>query len=297
MLFQYSQMADDSTDEASCYAFENLSIHDKQDDALPQPNNQVTKSSRPPEHYSPNLIICDAWYGFPTQKRPRKERIGAVSRQLVNFLQWRLETNIDRKQFEVHLLGNQLDVDAVRDRICEIAKDESSISAKYGDEIIFKPNMDIHEAIQQWRNDNETDEEVVYLSPDASETLLPSSRPPRAVIVGMLIDRRITSDRSRKRAEESLNLRAVKLPIEALHVKEMSSDEPLNVDTVMELMQRWWCNCGKLEQQVRTNTDCISDHKNKYRKCFVEAAAWAMKSHRERHPNRTVHKEVKEEIK
>ena len=44
----------------------------------------VQQSSSSPSS-SPPIIICDAWYGFPSQKRPRKERINAVSRQLSNF--------------------------------------------------------------------------------------------------------------------------------------------------------------------------------------------------------------------
>eukprot|EP00985_Skeletonema_marinoi_P002775 scaffold1144_cov98-Skeletonema_marinoi.AAC.3 len=114
----------------------------------------------------------------------------------------------------------------------------------------------------------------------------------------MLIDRRITEDRSRRRAEESLNIRAAKLPLDELRVKELSSCEPLNVDTVMELMQRWWWNCDRVEERLQQingsgETKC-DDNTEKYgklyKKCFIEAAAFAMKSQRDRHPNRTVHK-------
>jgi hypothetical protein len=111
----------------------------------------------------------------------------------------------------------------------------------------------------------------------------------------MLIDRRITEGRSRRRAEDLLNIRAAKLPLDELSVKELSSSEPLNVDTVMELMQRWWNNCDKLEQRIHdkvvenndSNTEALSQL---YKRCFLEAAAWSMKSQRDRHPNRTLHK-------
>ena len=272
----------------------NISVHDESHPSQDEDNSQTSHKLSPLQIKPPNLILCDAWYGFPTQKRPRKERICAVSRQLANFLQWRYESNLNAlHECKVHLLGKDLDVNAVQDRLLEIASEESA-SEKFSSKIDFKPNTDIRESLIQWRNSN-TDEEVVYLSPDASETLLSTSRPPSVVIVGMLVDRRITSDRSRKRAEESLSLRAVKLPLDALNVKEIGSDEPLNVDTVMELMQRWWVNCNNVDEQISMNALNVDDdyddgRTSKYKRCFMEAAAWAMKSHRERHPNRTIHK-------
>eukprot|EP00956_Cyclotella_meneghiniana_P014434 scaffold21566_cov73-Cyclotella_meneghiniana.AAC.15 len=295
-------MVDNNDEGGLCESLENLNLLAQDEDASNSSSRQqqhgdtynslASHKSSPLQNKNPNLILCDAWYGFPTQKRPRKERICAVGRQLVNFLQWRCELNLDAlHECKVHLLGKELDVNAVQDRILEIASEEFT-TEKFSSKIDFKPNVDIHESLLNWRNDN-TDGEVVYLSPDASETLPSTSRPPSIVIVGMLIDRRITSDRSRKRAEESLNLRAMKLPLDVLNVKEMSSDEPLNVDTVMELMQRWWVNCDKIDEEISMNAENANDadgRTSKYKKCFMEAAAWAMKSHRQRHPNRTIHK-------
>lgn len=272
-------MASNHKDEVPCRSLENLNLQDQADTSPSQSPTEKASSAEP----SP-LILCDAWYGFPTQKRPRRERILAVSRQLVNFIEWRRNAKLDTQYCQVQLLGDGSDVDAVQDRVNEIASEEFSYG-KDCSEVVFKPNIDIHEALQMWRQQHNTDDQVVYLSPDASETLSSSSRPPNIVVVGMLIDRRITSDRSRKRAEETLNLRAVKLPLDVLNVKEMNSEEPLNVDTVMELMQRWWANCDTADKQLAGAVDS-----SKYKQCFVQAAAWAMKSHRERHPNRTVHK-------
>ena len=180
---------------------------------------------------------------------------------------------------------------AVHDRIDEISMEQPSL-VKYNSKVEFKRDIDIREAIRHWKQEHDNGDEVIYLSPDATKTLSSTSRPPSVVVIGMLIDRRITSDRSRKRAEESLHLQALKLPLDELKVKGISSEEPLNVDTIMELMQRWWMSCDRLEEQLDTsvNNKNASDRASKYRKCFVEAAAWAMKSHRERHPNRTVHK-------
>lgn len=249
------------------------------------------------------IILCDAFYGFPTQKRPRNERVRAVSRQLTNFLQWRSdasEKNSNNYHSHVYVLGEDKDVESVKTRVDELGTQTRAST----EEIIFHPDIGIHQFLDQ-QNDSssssstqESREEVVYLSPDATYTLPTTCRPPRVVIVGMLIDRRITEDRSRRRAEESLNIRAAKVPLDELGVKELSSCEPLNVDTVMELIQRWWWNCDKLEQRLQEisngsgNSEDLNTEKYSrlYKKCFFEAAAYAMRSQRDRHPNRTVHK-------
>ena len=273
-------MTNDGSNEVPCGALGKLSLHDE---TTANPNDSSLETK-------PNIILCDAWYGFPQQTRPRKERICAVSRQLVNFLQWRQCANLGAEQCQVHLLGSEVDVTSVQQRITDII-DKEDTSGKCIGQIHYKSNVDIHDAIQQWRNTYSTNDEVVYLSPDASEALSPTAPPPRVVIVGMLIDRRITSDRSKKRAEEYLNLRAVKLPLNELNVKEMCSEEPLNVDTVMELMQRWWTNCDKLEEiHNARKSDKMYIGPSKYREGFVKAAAFAIKSHRDRHPNRPIHK-------
>lgn len=270
------------------------------DDAVESQLETTTKTTSPSNLVSPPpTIICDAWYGFPTQKRPRKERINAVGRQLSNFLEWRSELSfsISQRDCDMSLLGNGGDVDAVQKRMRELAlaagTSDSSLDSKRNN-MNFQCNT-IHEFIDQQKINNSqnttntNNEEVVYLSPDASQTLSSTSPPPRTVIIGMLIDRRITTDRSRKRAEETLSIRAVKLPLDELNVQELTSQEPLNVDTVMELMQRWWWNCDGMEQ--RHAGDSCDDEAlgGRYRKCFLGAAAWAMKSQRDRHPNRTVH--------
>jgi hypothetical protein len=257
------------------------------------------------EDYKPDtlapIILCDAFYGFPTQKRPRNERVRAVSRQLTNFLQWRSETsekNSNNYHSHVHVLGFTEDVESVKTRVDELGAQTKASS----EEIVFHPGIGIHQFLDQQKDASsstqESSEEVVYLSPDADYTLSTTCRPPRVVIIGMLIDRRITEDRSRRRAEESLNIRAAKLPLDELGVQDLSSCEPLNVDTVMELIQRWWWNCDKLEQrsqQINNGSGNSEDSNTEkysrlYKKCFFEAAALALKSHRDRHPNRTVHK-------
>ena len=289
---------------------------------LVEPTQQLNVNGKEAHHHehattSPHHLICDAWYGFPSQKRPRKERINAVSRQLANFLEWRSaiilsasgENSARSKDkllsgalcCDVSLLGEDGDIQAVHTRMNELAgKLPPTSSEQSSDEgVQFQSNVSIHEFVEQKAKYNNTSSnsnmgEVVYLSPDASNILPSTSPPPNMVIVGMLIDRRITTDRSRIRAEEGLKIKAVKLPLDELNVKKLTSNEPLNVDTVMELMQRWWWNCDKVAKTVQIE-NATDDVKTKlYKRCFLEAAAWSMKTQRERHPNRTIHKTSKE---
>ena len=79
--------------------------------------------------------------------------------------------------------------------------------------------------------------------------------------------------------------RQLQSPKKYLNVKELTSNEPLNVDTVMELMQRWWWLAQRCEKASKDDeVDSVA-----YKKCFLEAAAYAMKTQRERHPNRSLH--------
>lgn len=262
-----------------------------------------------PPRPGPPMLVCDAWYGFPTQKRPRRERINAVARQLSNFLEWRSlsegGSDINGALCGISLLGGEGDVGPVRERMDEINGQCHSSSRPTttweGSEVSSECDVAIGEFLDRQKAsstdagiESTGEEDLVYLSPDASNTLSATSPPPRIVIVGMLIDRRVTADRSRARAEGTLNLRAAKLPMDELNVRGLTSREPLNVDTVMELMQRWWWNCDGMERQQeewdkKANGSGDESRSGAYRKCFIEAAAWAMKTQRERHPNRTVH--------
>ncbi|KAL7523998.1 hypothetical protein ACHAWF_000779 [Thalassiosira exigua] len=252
------------------------------------PSSPPPSSSRPVPPPPPS-ILCDAWYGFPRQRRPRRERINAVARQVSNFLDWRASCNIGtcRPGCRVSLIGDEGDVGAVSHRMKELRNQgqlrQSTDSCDAA--MDFESNVSIHEFLDRQQTASMGD--VVYLSPDASIALSTDVPPPRTVIIGMLIDRRITEDRSRIRAETTLKLRAAKLPLGELNIKELISKEPLNVDTVMELMQRWWWNCDRLESQKEAIGDELQP--NAYRTCFLEAAAWAMKTQRDRHPNRTIH--------
>ena len=313
-------------------------------------------------------LLCDAWYGFPTQKRPRRERINAVSRQISNFLEWRLR-HIQHKlplhhqstssltqvgDVALHGVGAMLkipccvaflgaidDARAVQHRVNDLSRQGQLLSPLLndtgnhsedcnndcdnesrgqadadggGDAILFQPDVTIQAYLDRRRrnmqqlqanddvdiniDDASTNDTAIYLSPDASYTLPITCRPPRIVILGMLVDRQTVANRSQQRAENVLGMKAAQLSLKELNVSGLYSNEPLNVDTVMELMQRWWWNCDELEvklqqqQQHLQRQCCVNDVKvidDAYRKCFLDAAAWALKSHRDRHPNRTLH--------
>jgi hypothetical protein len=183
------------------------------------------------------------------------------------------------------VLGSEDDIQAVQNRMNELAVHAVSVDGEETasdndiDDIEFQSNITIHKFLENEGIDIEN--EVVYLSPDAHDTLSSTSPPPRIVIVGMLIDRKITTNRSLGQAK-TLMLKAVKLPLDELNVRELISEEPLNVDTVMELMQRWHWNFSKMSEEQH-------EYYVERKKAFIDAAAWAMKSQRDRHPNRTIH--------
>jgi hypothetical protein len=127
-----------------------------------------------------------------------------------------------------------------------------------------------------------------YLSPDADQSLSAAQNPPQVVIVGMLVDRKVQPNRSKSRAESVLEsqkgliLDCAKLPLDALNVSDLKSDEALNIDTVMEMIQRWWVNCSK---------------EGPSKKAFVDASARSMLTHRNRHPVRTIHGGANDNVK
>jgi hypothetical protein len=60
------------------------------------------------EHQSRNILICDCGYGFPREKKPRREKINAIVRQLVNFLEWQVEKlkkNPVKNAAQIHVIG------------------------------------------------------------------------------------------------------------------------------------------------------------------------------------------------
>ena len=95
---------------------------------------------------------------------------------------------------------------------------------------------------------HDDDDEVIYLSPDADNILDPSKPPPRRFVVGMIVDCRVTVGRSRDRAATILattddgvatSCRSASLPLGLANLEGLEHTEPLNIDTVLEIMERW----------------------------------------------------------
>ena len=209
------------------------------------------------------------------------------------------------------VIGKKEDIIAVRERVEEWLeksnelKDVSSFVLK--NYCIFLPgqkledlSIDLSNCIKSRIVESQSDEtqtiqsdnikfpSMAYLSPDADESIPANQTPPMHVIVGMLVDRKVQPNRSKSRAESIqinndkqhyMSIEPKQLPLKALNVSDLSQDEPLNIDTVMEMMERWWINAKY--------RDGSSDSKRIL--CFRDAAARSLLTHRQRHPNRTIH--------
>jgi hypothetical protein len=233
----------------------------------------------------------------------RKERILAVSKQIYNFLQWRKDylkgknhvksTSISK----VYVIGKAEDIRAIQKRIDELDSNhknddidvnKSIEGCKYMPDVLLEDLLNKHEIIHSKVS------HACYLSPDADQSLSAAQNPPQVVIVGMLVDRKVQPNRSKSRAKSVLEsqkgltmtdqtvLDCAKLPLDALNVSDLKSDEALNIDTVMEMIQRWWVNCSK---------------EGPSKKAFVDASARSMLTHRNRHPVRTIHGGASDNLK
>lgn len=202
----------------------------------------------------PAIIACDAGYGFPSEPRPRKEKILAVAKQIVNFLKWQRQHQ-QHDVAVVKLLGcNEADQKAIKTRMEELWKGQ------------LPENMEFSlQSMEQFATGT-THHGAVYLSPDAETSLDPNKPAPSIVVVGMLIDRRVQLNRSLQRAE-CLGILPARLQLENFNI---DNHEPLNVDVVMETMQQWWWN-------------------GTGRESYMNATEQAIQHHCERHPNRPLH--------
>jgi hypothetical protein len=277
----------------------------------------LIESQSPSPRHRQSTIICDAWYGLPTQKRPRKERVNAVARQLRNFEQSALlssklkggvhvstctttttttSSNQQGREIRVVLVGKKVDVHEIGDRLKKLREEDegknkeiSNISTCRSEacRVELLPNVSVEEAACGRRRKVAREDDAdcaLYLSPDAETTLDPSEPPPRTVVVGMLIDRRVQPNRSSERAEK-IAVSAARLPMDELKVEGLETNEALNVDTVLEMMVCWWDRVDDLAGcEGGGKEDGIS-----LRRCFVTAASAAMVSHEDRHPNRAIH--------
>jgi hypothetical protein len=250
-------------------------------------------SSSPPPHALKTTILCDMGYGFPKESRPRKEKLLAISRQLVNFLQWQTQSAETAEVAAIQVVacpGPEV-AQALEARILQLWKSEckeDQLPSNFS--ISTKPLEDWLEDGNEEDRGQEPASLPVYLSPDAEDILDPLQDPPPIVVVGLVIDRsRIQLNRSADRATH-LTLPLARWPLETVS-DVLDVHEPLNVDCVLEGMQQWYWNCAAPTQSDSTSSSCLDNPQAGARR-FQEAAVQALQHHQERHPNRPQHKQT-----
>lgn len=195
------------------------------------------------------LLLCDMGYGLPREERPRKERLNAISRQLVNFLLWQ-KSAVNEPKAIVKVVA---------------CPDPASLLSRFL-ELWPEDTLPSHFSISQHSLETFVNHTAIYLSPDAPRALDPHEPPPRVIIVGMLIDRRVQPNRSRQRAEK-MQLSLARWPA----LVGWDPQEPFNVDCILEGMQQWHWNYS----------EALGG--------FLEAAQQALRHHQDRHPQRVQH--------
>ena len=226
-------------------------------------------------------LVVDVSYGFPTQKKPRRERINAVSGQLANFSEWWHQGRVgtgggDDARVEVTVAGGKDSISEVRRRMVAIGGEALALKFNF---VEGDPSSFGGQATAEGSEEGEGEiarasasasRQVVYLSPDAEEPLdvADSAKIPEVVVVGGLVDRKITPGRSARKAKE-YKIDCRRLPVSLLELDELHDDEALNIDTVLEMCAGWAVESG--------------------REKFKRAATSAMLRHQSRHPNRPIH--------
>lgn len=267
------------------------------------------------EHFQ---ILCDLGYGIPKEPRPRREKILAISKQLVNFLTWQQhqvqqQSSVTRASpIEIVSCPDPVIQKALLDRMQELWKTAAAATASpnqlltttaladFPSHIISFSRHGLEEWVQEYyqkrrkhddsspsSSSSSSSPSIVYLSPDAEESLDPTQPPPRIVVIGLLIDRRtIQTNKSKDRAHQ-LHIQAARWPLDRI-VANISPSEPLNVDCVLEGMQQWEWNChNKIVND--DNNDVVSNDKNRVKAC-ADAIVQALEHHTRRHPERPIHK-------
>lgn len=276
-------------------------------------------------------ILCDLGYGIPKEGRPRKEKILAIAKQLVNFIIWQTQTQAEKETAAtsdtysplapVVIVGCDDDTvqESLEQRMHDLWKQqEQQQQQQFPSHLTFADNDILNKlASADDKSSNTTSSvstsSVVYLSPDAPHVLDISLPPPSTVIVGLLIDRRtIQVDKSHQRAK-GLQIQARRWPMEDIvlqttstsetktktqtWVLDMDKNEPLNVDCVLEGMQQWYWNYYHYayDQKPKVPNESSTQllESTRARQCFVDAARQAIQHHHQRHPGRPKHKDTK----
>lgn len=268
----------------------------------------------------PLVLILDAGYGFPREKKVRKEKINAIASQLANFLIWQQLHRQQQQQGRHHKhIYNHGIVQVVgcpdenikfllESRTIENMKRVSpSTNALPPNVTLSCERLEQHldgsilqnypQHQEQFNQIQDDDQNIgnnvitsirnisnpVYLSPDADRELSPHHDVPKVVIIGLLIDRRVQPNRSKHRAN-NIGVISRRLPLSSCF-KNIDASEPLNVDCVLELIQQWswnWDNC-----RITNDNDTVET--NSGNNAFMKAASQAIEHHVNRHPSRPIH--------
>lgn len=268
-------------------------------------SNADDQESNHKRYCSQNILILDAGYGFPREKKVRKEKINAISSQLSNFLIWQTRKSglntTEGQNAIVRVVGcpDENTKELLERRTVENMRRTSSLSSasNWNDDDLPShvtitcekleqclDDLGINEAVTSTTNIENVDEPV-YLSPDANESFDPTVQPPKIAIVGLLIDRRVQPNRSRGRAQ-SIGIVARRWPLEDCFVG-IDCHEPLNVDCVLEGMQQWWWNWKHVT--ARTSSNIVNLDMKVKRETFIQAVSQAIEHHTIRHPSRPLH--------
>lgn len=198
-------------------------------------------------------IFLDVGYDWPQETRPRKERQGALIKQLANFL----EVCDSKKNLgigvSVRVSGSG--VTAIEDRLVALGGLYPSSEISWDSSDTFFRSS-----------------ELIYLSPDAEEVLDTSRGFPTgaAFVVGGLVDRKVKRGRSLKRASDC-GIRSAQLNLPGDY-----KGAPLNIDTVLSILY-YWKAFDSVDSQ---HGDATS---------FEKACACALFEHQKRHPNQGEH--------
>ena len=260
----------------------------------------------------PMTLLCDLGYGIPKESRPRKEKILAISKQLVNFLTWQNQQSLPKAKVQVVSCPDQTIQTAIQERMKDLWNKENA-NVVFPNNFSFSPHT-----LEMWvkqsnytkdetvDNDDDDDDDdhhhhhhdtIVYLSPDADQSLEPTQPPPRIAVIGLLIDRRtILVDKSKTRAA-TLQMTAARWPLDRL-VADMDPSEPLNVDCILEGMQQWDWNyyyyyyyyCQTIIKD--DDDDDNGDATIRATKACANALIQALEHHAQRHPERPIHKQI-----
>ena len=202
-----------------------------------------------------------------------------MARQLINFIISRSRERLGDKLFsEVKIVGLKIDLDPLFVRLGEIGGDRLNLG------LLVAHEGTISDVVSELKLTvaGNTNPSAFYLSPDSDTTLPVHNRTtPEILIIGGIVDRNIQLGRSSKHAEKN-GITSASLPLSMAGLEGLLDNEPLNVDSVLEMMDVWH----------ERNFEYKGEEKEAERgRLFVESAVEAMLIHEERHPNRTLHLE------